>query len=96
MVHGITDIGLSWTTLTWKLERDYDIYMLDARAHGLSDPFTCNDNSDTLVRDAVEFVHVMKFDKPILMGHSMDAATVMRLGAEAGRRRWTCDDRLWM
>jgi pimeloyl-ACP methyl ester carboxylesterase len=82
MVHGVTDIGLSWTTLTWKLQDAYDIYMLDARGHGLSDPFTCTDNGETLVKDVVEFVRVMKFNKPILMGHSMGAATVMRVGAE--------------
>src|SRR5579884_1985570 len=29
MVHGVTDIGLSWTTLTWKLQDHYDCYMLD-------------------------------------------------------------------
>jgi pimeloyl-ACP methyl ester carboxylesterase len=82
MVHGVTDIGLCWTTLTWKLQDKYDIYMLDARGHGLSDPFTCNDKADTLVKDVVDFVHLMKFEKPILMGHSMGAATVMRIGAE--------------
>lgn len=82
MVHGVTDIGLSWTTLTWKLQDSYDIYMLDARGHGLSDPFTTSDDGNTLVKDVVEFVRVMKFKKPILMGHSMGAATVMRVGAE--------------
>lgn len=82
MVHGVTDIGLSWTTLTWKLQDSYDIYMLDTRGHGLSDPFTPADDNNTLVKDVVEFVLVMNFEKPILMGHSMGAATVMRLGAE--------------
>lgn len=82
MVHGVTDIGLSWTTLTWKLQDSYDIYMLDTRGHGLSDPFTPADDGDTLVKDVVEFVEAMDFAKPILMGHSMGAATVMRVGAE--------------
>jgi len=82
MVHGVTDIGLSWATLTWKLQDDYDIYMLDARGHGLSDPFTAADNGNTLVKDVVEFIRVMGFEEPILMGHSMGAAAVMRLGAE--------------
>ena len=82
MVHGVTDIGLSWTTLTLKLQDAYDIYMLDARGHGLSDPFTPSDNGETLIKDVVDFVRVMKFEKPILMGHSMGAATVMRVGAE--------------
>jgi pimeloyl-ACP methyl ester carboxylesterase len=82
MVHGVTDIGLCWTTLALKLQDSYDIYMLDARGHGLSDPFTPADNGETLVKDVVEFVRAMKLDKPVLMGHSMGAATVMRVGAE--------------
>jgi pimeloyl-ACP methyl ester carboxylesterase len=82
MIHGVTDIGLSWTTLTWKLQAAYDIYMVDTRGHGLSDPFTSSDNGDTLIKDVVEFVHTMKFEKPILMGHSMGGATVIRVGAE--------------
>lgn len=82
MVHGITDIGLSWTTLTQELQDVYDIYMLDARGHGLSDPFTPSDNGDTLVKDVVAFVDAMDFKKPILVGHSMGAATVMRVGAD--------------
>ena len=60
MVHGVTDIGLSWTTLTLKLQGSYDIFMLDARGHGLSDPFTSTDNGETLIKDIVDFVHVMK------------------------------------
>lgn len=82
MVHGFTDIGLSWTTLALKLQDAYDIYLPDDRGHGLSDPFTDADNGETLIKDVVDFVHVMKFEKPILMGHSMGAATVMRIGAD--------------
>ncbi|MDD4821748.1 MAG: alpha/beta hydrolase [Bacteroidales bacterium] len=82
MVHGVTDNGLCWTTLTWKLQDSYDIYMLDTRGHGLSDPFMPSDNGETLIKDVVGFVMAMKFEKPILMGHSMGAATVMRVGAE--------------
>jgi pimeloyl-ACP methyl ester carboxylesterase len=82
MIHGITDIGLFWATLTWKLQSSYDIYMPDTRGHGLSDPFTATDDSSTLVKDVVEFVHAMHIEKPILLGHSMGAATVMHVGAE--------------
>ena len=82
MAHGLSDNGLCWTTLTQKLQGQYDIYMVDTRGHGLSDPFTNTDDGATLVNDLVDFVKVMKFNKPILMGHSMGAATVMRIGAE--------------
>jgi pimeloyl-ACP methyl ester carboxylesterase len=82
MIHGVTDIGLSWTTLTWKLQDEYDIYMVDTRSHGLSNPITAGDDGDTLIKDVVEFVKAMGFEKPILMGHSMGGATVIRVGAE--------------
>jgi pimeloyl-ACP methyl ester carboxylesterase len=82
MAHGATDIGLSWTTLTKELQADYDIYMVDARGHGLSDPGTAADTGDTGVEDLVGFIHAMKLERPILMGHSMGAATVIRLAAK--------------
>ncbi|MEO8368036.1 MAG: alpha/beta hydrolase [Candidatus Solibacter sp.] len=82
MVHGVTDVGLSWTTLALDLQKSYDIYMLDTRGHGWSDPFKDTDTGNTLIEDVVGFVRAMKLEKPILMGHSMGAATVMRVGAE--------------
>ena len=82
MVHGVTDNGLNWAVLSSKLQDNFDIYMLDARGHGLSDPFTSSDDGDTLVRDVVAFVQAMGIEKPILVGHSMGAATAMRVGAE--------------
>jgi pimeloyl-ACP methyl ester carboxylesterase len=82
MAHGVTDNGLCFANVSLKLQDAYDIYMLDTRGHGLSDPYTSSDDGSTLVKDVVEFVRAMKFEKPILMGHSMGAATVMRVGAE--------------
>lgn len=82
MVHGVTDNGLHWATLTLKLQDDYDIYMLDARGHGLSDPFRASDDGDTMVKDVVETIKVLGIKNPILMGHSMGGATVIRVGAE--------------
>jgi pimeloyl-ACP methyl ester carboxylesterase len=82
MAHGATDNGLSWTTTTWDLQAAYDIYMVDARGHGLSDSATAADTNDTAVEDLVGFLRAVKLSKPILMGHSMGAATVMRLAAQ--------------
>ncbi len=82
MVHGVTDNGLCWTTLTWKLQDAYDIYMVDTHGHGLSDPFTPADNGETLVKDVVEFVRAMKFERPILVGHSMGRQQSCVLAAE--------------
>jgi pimeloyl-ACP methyl ester carboxylesterase len=82
MVHGVTDNGLTWTTFAEDMQKNYDIYLPDARGHGLSDPFRDTDNGDTLITDLVGFIQAMHFVKPILLGHSMGAATVMRVGAE--------------
>lgn len=82
MAHGVTDNGLCWTTLAWKLQKDYNLFILDTRGHGLSDPIKSTDDGETLVKDIVGFVEAMNFEKPIIMGHSMGAATVMRVGAE--------------
>lgn len=81
MAHGATDFGLNWTTLTKELQAGYDIYMVDARGHGYTDPPTPDAKGDTGVEDLVGFVRAMKIEKPILMGHSMGASTVMRIGA---------------
>lgn len=82
MVHGVTDNGLSFAGVARELQDEYDVYMLDTRGHGLTDPFTPTDDSDTLIKDVVEFVRVMEFEKPTLLGHSMGGATVIRVGAE--------------
>lgn len=82
MVHGITDNGLCWTSLALTLQDDYDIYLLDARGHGLSDPLTESDDRNTLIKDVVAAIGALELKEPILMGHSMGAHTVMRLGAE--------------
>lgn len=82
MVHGITDNGLCWATLALQLQDDYDIFLLDARGHGLSDPFTTSDDADTLIKDVVAAIKAWPLRKPIVVGHSMGAHTVMRLGAE--------------
>lgn len=81
-IHGVMDTGLTWASVAGKLQGDYDMYMLDARGHGLSDPFTGSEDGSTLVKDVIAAAQVLDLQKPILMGHSMGGATVIRLGAE--------------
>jgi len=81
-IHGVMDTGLAWASVVSKLQDDYDIYMLDTRGHGLSDPFTGSEDSNTLLKDVLAAAQKLGLEKPILMGHSMGGATVIRLGAE--------------
>lgn len=81
-IHGVMDIGLSWASVGTRLQKDYDLYMLDTRGHGLSDPFNGSEDRNTLLNDVMEAAKSLGLDKPILMGHSMGGAIVIRLGAE--------------
>ena len=81
-VHGVMDLGLSWASVGTRLQKDYDIYMLDTRGHGLSDPFNGSEDRNTLLKDVMEASKALGLNKPILMGHSMGGAIVIRLGAE--------------
>jgi len=82
LAHGFSDNGLCWTPLAEALSADYDVIMVDARNHGLSDApdqiFTLLDQ----VEDLVAFVKALNLDKPILLGHSMGAITALLLAAK--------------
>ncbi|MHA2171690.1 MAG: alpha/beta fold hydrolase [Candidatus Kariarchaeaceae archaeon] len=71
--HGITDNGLCWTPITRQLEEYYDVIMVDARGHGLSDSLPDVLTSDTLANDLVVLIEELNLEKPILLGHSMGA-----------------------
>lgn len=81
-VHGVMDTGLTWASVAKELQGEYDMYMLDSRGHGLSDPFNGSEDRNTLLKDVVEAAQKLGIEKPILMGHSMGGAIVIRLGDE--------------
>ena len=76
LAHGLTDDSLCWANLAKDLEDSFDIIMLDARGHGLTDPPAASDPSDVMVEDLAAFLREMKIEKPILMGHSMGGSTI--------------------
>lgn len=81
-IHGVMDTGLSWASVGTILQKDYDLYMLDTRGHGLSDPFNGLEDRNSLLLDVLGAAKSLGLVKPVLMGHSMGGATVIRLGAE--------------
>ena len=48
LLHGATDNGLCWTTTAEVLAEKYDVIMLDAQGHGLSDRLTPGTTFETL------------------------------------------------
>ncbi len=80
--HGSSDDGLCWTNFAKEFTAGYDIYLVDARGHGLSDPPKPGDPADAQVEDLAAFIRELKLDKPILMGHSMGSAAVAWFAAK--------------
>jgi len=76
LCHGITDNGLCWTPVARALEADYDVIMLDARGHGLSDAPESGYATADLAADLAAFIHALDLEKPAVLGHSMGGATV--------------------
>jgi N-formylmaleamate deformylase len=80
--HGATDSGLCWTRVARALEADYDVIMPDARGHGLSDaPESAYASSDRAA-DLASFIDALGLRRPAAGGHSMGAATTLRLVAD--------------
>jgi pimeloyl-ACP methyl ester carboxylesterase len=80
--HGATDSGLCWTRVARVLESDYDVIMPDARGHGLSDAPETGYTSADHAADLAGLLGALGLQRPAVGGHSMGAATTIRLIAE--------------
>lgn len=79
LAHGFSDDGLCWTPVAEALSAQYDVVMVDARCHGLSEapdtPYGQADQAD----DLAGAITVLGLEKPFILGHSMGAATTLAL-----------------
>lgn len=71
MAHGITDNGLCWSRLARALESDFDLIMVDARGHGLSDKPESNYTPHDHAEDLVGLIRALGLEQPAVIGHSM-------------------------
>jgi pimeloyl-ACP methyl ester carboxylesterase len=79
LCHGITDNGLCWLRVAQVLAKDYDLIMVDARGHGLSDKPERGYASSDHAADVAGLIRALGLEKPYLMGHSMGGRTVATL-----------------
>lgn len=77
LAHGITDNGLCWSAVARQLESAYDVIMVDARGHGLSDAPETGYTYQDHAQDLADFIGAMGLDKPAVLGHSMGAGTAL-------------------
>ena len=79
--HGFGDNGLSWWYLFADLTDQFELISVEARGHGLSDPPTAATPSDAQCDDIAGAIAALGLVKPIVMGHSMGAASAMWFAA---------------
>jgi pimeloyl-ACP methyl ester carboxylesterase len=81
--HGITDNGRCYLRLAEHLADRYDVILVDARGHGLSETPKADDyTADHHADDLYGLIQGLELKNPILYGHSMGARTVARLAAK--------------
>ena len=81
LAHGVTDDGLCWTPVAEALASDYDVIMIDARGHGLSDAPSTGYSPIEQADDLAGLIEALDLKSPIVLGHSMGAATTLVLAA---------------
>jgi pimeloyl-ACP methyl ester carboxylesterase len=77
LLHGITDSGRCWPGLVRHLGDDYDMVMVDARGHGLSDAPQSGYSLQEHAADVIGVINALGLHRPVLVGHSMGAMTAM-------------------
>jgi pimeloyl-ACP methyl ester carboxylesterase len=80
--HGITDNGRCMLRLAEHFAPRFDVVLVDARGHGLSDAPEEGYSADHHADDLVGIIRALGLEKPILYGHSMGARTVIRFSAK--------------
>ena len=79
LAHGFSDDGLCWAPVAQALEADFDVIMVDARGHGNSEAPEQGYGSVEMAHDLAGVIEEMRLDTPIVLGHSMGAATALTL-----------------
>jgi pimeloyl-ACP methyl ester carboxylesterase len=79
LAHGFSDDGLCWTPVAEALAPDYDVIMVDARGHGLSDAPAQGYGPAEQAADLAGVIAALRLRRPAILGHSMGAATTLVL-----------------
>ncbi len=85
LVHGFTDSAVYFTRLAESLATDWDVVAYDARGHGKSSRYVDSGSrfdDQVRVSDLVNVIEYLSLDRPVLIGHSMGAATIALTLAE--------------
>jgi pimeloyl-ACP methyl ester carboxylesterase len=81
LLHGFQESALCWLRVAKALEQDYDLVLLDARGHGLSERAGRNFTSQALTADVAGAIQALKLEQPHLLGFSLGSETALQLAA---------------
>ncbi len=81
LLHGFEESAVCWLRVAKALEPDYDIMLIDARGHGLSDRATTGFTPQLLTEDVANVIQALELDRPHILGFSMGSDTAIRLAA---------------
>jgi len=76
-LHGFSDNGLCWSRIAYLLEPFYDVILVDARAHGLSEATEDGYTPQDRAADVAGLIQHLHLGTPHLVGHSMGADTAV-------------------
>ena len=80
-VHGLTDSGHYWRPVLDRMPGGHEIVLYDARGHGRSEQPASGYTYDQLADDLAAVIGALGLERPIVIGHSMGAATAALMAA---------------
>ena len=77
MMHGMADSGDCWRALADPLAAEYDVVLMDARGHGMSDKAMLQMSVLHQALDVHALITQLRLERPFVIGHSMGALTAL-------------------
>ena len=77
ILHGLFGSLDNWMTLAKKWGEEYEVFIVDARNHGLS-PHSDEFNYQVMADDLYGFIIQHMIHEPTILGHSMGGKTAMQ------------------
>ncbi|HEY1012958.1 MAG TPA: alpha/beta hydrolase [Herpetosiphonaceae bacterium] len=81
LAHGFSDDGGCWASIAEALAGEYELIMPDARGHGRSSAPERDYGAEAHARDLAGLIGALELGRPLLLGHSMGAISIMTLAA---------------
>lgn len=82
LVHGLASNARIWDFVAPLLTAHFRVLALDQRSHGLTDPAESGFDFATITRDLHAFIEALDLPRPLLVGHSWGADTVLHYAAQ--------------